>query len=179
MGMMEGDLVSVEGVWLFLVWGNPTWGQGRLPTAQHSRQLLQELELVWRANEAACPRLSGKRGGRVKSKKWVFLKWRPNIWVLKVELWVDDTGQRFSQYEADLELLQGMLKVCPASRTPQQSFAEHTALKFQLCPAAQPARLNWELLLGLSVCLPLVSLCSFLAVSFPLFKKYFKISRIT
>lgn len=146
MGVMEGDLVSVEGVWLFLVWGNPTWGQGRLPTAQHTRQLLQELELLWRANEAACAGLRGKRWARVKSKTWVISKWRrPNVWVLKVGPWVHDTGQRFSQCEADLELLQVMLKVCPVSRTPLQSFAEHTAhgLHWNFSSALQHSQHGW------------------------------------
>lgn len=65
--------------------------------------------------------LSERRWDRMKSKKWVIFKLRrPNVWVLKVELWVHDTGQRFSQCETDLELLQGMLKVCPKSRTPLQ-----------------------------------------------------------
>lgn len=59
-------------------------------------QLLQELELLWKTNVAACPGLNGKRWARVKWKKWVIFKWRrPNVWVLKVELWFMTLGRGF------------------------------------------------------------------------------------
>lgn len=69
---MEADLVSVGR--LFLVWGNPEQGQGRLPKAQHTTQLLQDSELgkkselLWGAREVACPGLSGDRWARASSQ---------------------------------------------------------------------------------------------------------------